>query len=337
MKRTGDFEDSKMIHTATLTVGPQQPSAYKVTSRLKRWLRRPIDYKLKSISRKIKEASHFAFSAAPFRQIYFDMAPCDGLLICNGFHETFVVAASDRSIGRRVYTKRDPFDFDKVQTVVGLLGPNHKRMLLVDIGANIGTICIPAVKRGLFQRAIAIEPEPRNHSLLLANVALNGLHNKITAHNVALGQKDDQSLILELCRDNHGDHRIAIDSRVPQFNDSTRDTVEVKSETFNKLLKEVDPKATLIWIDTQGFEGYVLSGASNALNNRTPICIEFWPYGMARCGSYSLLKDALISSGYRSFVNLKQPGAPIPISCRALDSLYTSLGEQGDFTDLLVI
>ncbi len=33
---------------------------------------------------------------------------------------------------------------------------------LIDIGANIGTICIPAVKCGLFDRAIAIEPEPLN-------------------------------------------------------------------------------------------------------------------------------------------------------------------------------
>lgn len=325
-----------MVHRAILALQPQQPPSYKIGNRLKVWLRKPLSYRLKSIYRKIKAALSFFFSGALFRQISFDTAPSDGLLICNGRLETFIVAASDKSIGRRVFTKRDPFDFDKVHTVIGLLGDNHKRMLLVDIGANIGTICIPAIKRRLFQRAIAIEPEPRNHSLLLANVAINGLNNNIIAHNVALGQKDDESLILELCRDNHGNHRIRIDGSKALFNDSIRDTIEVKSETFNKLIKEVDPRATLIWIDTQGFEGYVLSGASNALNSHTPICVEFWPYGMARSKSYSLLKDALIGSRYRSFFNLKESSNPIPLSYEALDRLYDRLGEQGDFTDLLV-
>jgi FkbM family methyltransferase len=326
-----------MSHTANLVAPPQHPSAYKITNRLGVWLKRPLNYQLHSLYRKIQAAWSFAFSGALFRQLLFDAAASDRLLVSKGSHETFVVAASDKSIGRRVFTKKDPFDFDKVQTVVGLLGPNHKRMLLVDVGANIGTICIPAIKRGLFQKAIAIEPEPRNHSLLLANIAINGLYNNIAVHNVAFGQKDNESLILELCCDNHGDHRIRTNSGTALFkDDSARDTVEVKSETFNKVIKEVDPRATLIWIDTQGFEGYVLSGASNALDSQTPLCIEFWPYGMARTGSYSLLKDALISSRYRFFRNLKGPSTTMAMSAEALDVLYFTLGEQGDFTDLLV-
>ena len=35
-----------------------------------------------------------------------------------------------------------------------------------DIGANIGVISIPAVKRGLIKKAYAVEPEPQNYNLL---------------------------------------------------------------------------------------------------------------------------------------------------------------------------
>ena len=36
----------------------------------------------------------------------------------------------------------------------------------LDIGANIGVICIPAVKRGLVESANAVEPERKNFELL---------------------------------------------------------------------------------------------------------------------------------------------------------------------------
>ena len=277
------------------------------------------------------------FNYKILRRILFDIAEPDSLLISNGRIETFIVAASDKAIGGSVFINREPYDFDKVKAVVGLLDPNHKRTLLIDIGANIGTICVPAVKRGLFQRAIAIEPEPRNYSLLVANISINRLCDRIVPHNVALGQNNEESLTFELSADNFGDHRIRTNNNPGLFNEITRKTIEVKSETFNKVICDVDSSTTLIWIDTQGFEGYVLSGASNALNNQTPICLEFWPYGMARSGCYSLLKEALVNNGYKIFYNLEGSSTPVPLSSQTLDDLYNRLGEQGTYTDLLVM
>ena len=47
--------------------------------------------------------------------------------------------------------------------------------IFLDIGANIGVICIPAVSRGLVEEAIAIEPESENFKLLKLNISLNNL------------------------------------------------------------------------------------------------------------------------------------------------------------------
>ena len=69
---------------------------------------------------------------------------------------------------------------------------------MVDVGANIGPICIPAVTRGYVQQAVAVEPNPDNCRLLRVNVALNGLHNKIAVEECALAPVGMMSLPLEL-------------------------------------------------------------------------------------------------------------------------------------------
>jgi len=297
---------------------------------------RAVYTRLIRVFRKILPARFF--ETRFFRKVFFNCADPGSLLISNGLNETFVIAASDKVIGKEVFIGREPYDFEKIETALKLLG-DHKRTLMIDVGANIGTICIPAVKRGLFQRAVAIEPEPLNYSLLVANISINQLGDKIITHNIALGEKDDQSLIFELSEDNYGDHRIRVGSDSGLFNEDGRKIIRVKSETLNKIMGEGDASAnaTLIWMDTQGFEGYVLSGASKALEQKTPICLEFWPYGMARSKCYSRLKDALTSNGYRFFYNLDNKAYATPLTSQSLDSLYNELGEGGSFSDLLVV
>ena len=52
------------------------------------------------------------------------------------------------------------------------------------------------------------------------------------------------------------------------------------------LIPSFDPRRTMIWMDTQGFEGHILAGARNALAARTPMVLEFWTFAMNRAGSF---------------------------------------------------
>jgi FkbM family methyltransferase len=273
-----------------------------------------------------------------FRKMAFDTA-APGTVLIAGKNERFVVSTSDKIIGRRIYVDNEPYDFDKMQTVLRILGNDRPRTLLVDVGANIGTICIPAVKRGLFQRAIAIEPEPRNFALLLANIHINWLADKITPQNFALGAKDGDQVVFELSGSNFGDHRVRTTTDSPSLQgEAERSTITVRSESFDAVAKDIDPNETVIWLDTQGFEGHILSGAKNALRSRTPICLEFWPYGLDRSNCYPLLKDALIQNDYSQFYDL--PGGiikPVPLTSDSLDGLRRRIGDTGDFTDILVV
>ena len=277
------------------------------------------------------------FTCKLVRRIIFDTTKPNTLLLSTGCPEALLVSASDKVIGRYTYVNREPYDFDKVQQALSILGNARPKMQLIDIGANIGTICIPAVKRGAFQKAIAIEPEPRNYSLLLANIHINGLGDKIVAHNFALGQKDDEKLLFELSNDNFGDHRVRTGSGFGLDHELNREVITVASDTFDKIIKQIDPKESLIWIDTQGFEGQVLSGARNALSVQTPVCFEFWPNGMKRSNSYRLLKEALILAGYTVFYDLNGNPFPVPITSSSFDDLYERLRNRDAFTELLVL
>ena len=95
------------------------------------------------------QARYGTFEQRQARQRY---ALCD-------HKEPFVVDTKDGIIGRVLFETGE-FDFGKFETAHRLICERRGKApaLLVDIGANIGTICIPAISRGLVQSAIAIEP-----------------------------------------------------------------------------------------------------------------------------------------------------------------------------------
>lgn len=65
----------------------------------------------------------------------------------------------------------------------------------------------------------------------------------------------------------------------------------------------------------------MLAGTSKAISNKTPLVIEFWPYGMLRAKSYMQLKKALLSGGYTKFYQLDGEIRETEISDSTLDAL----------------
>jgi FkbM family methyltransferase len=251
--------------------------------------------------------------------------------------EKFIVITSDQALSRPVFVYGN-YEFGKFEKVVSLLKSRGFMLgTLVDVGANIGTICIAAVKRGYASRAIAIEPESKNYRALVSNIYLNDLADKIVPFNLALGDTHDQTLTLELSTENSGDHRIRVSSEEGISAEEKRQTVVVRSDTFDSAVPKVD-KTYLIWMDTQGYEGTILQGARNALASRVPMVVEFWPYGMKRANSYAALRAAV--TGYSQYYDLSErEPRPVDMSDSALDSLYQRLEEKGinKFTDILLV
>ena len=270
-----------------------------------------------------------------YRKALFDSAPEGSILLSTTGHETYLVSAGDKVIGRRVFIKGS-FEFENFETAISLLSNDFQRKLLIDVGANIGVVCIPAIKRQIFQSAIAIEPEPFNYSLLASNIHLNNLGDRITPHNCALGSRDGQELRFELSQSNYGDHRVRSIEEPGLYGEEKRRTIKVKSETFDSLIADIQRNEALIWMDAQGYEGIILAGATKALEKKIPLVIEFWPYGMKRVGAYAAVKKAILGAGYEIFHDLNATLEPQQVSEASLDALFNRLGISGNYADLLI-
>ncbi len=214
--------------------------------------------------------------------------------------EQFIVHTND-PVGENIFLYGE-YDFQKLELALRLLGLSNIETL-VDVGANIGSICIPAVARGFAEQSVAIEPEPTNFLMLTANIELNSLQHKVRLHQNAVGPVDNQSIRLELSSENFGDHRITPTVGTPRERDSTT----VTSMTLDTLVPNLNPLTDLIFMDVQGFEKFVLDGATNAIQSRVPIVMEYFPEGIQEhCSLDDLLSVIQPYSGYYD-LNLPVP------------------------------
>jgi FkbM family methyltransferase len=188
----------------------------------------------------------------------------------------------------------------------GLVG-KPGRDVLVDVGANLGMICIAMLKRGYFREAIAIEPDPRNFALLTRNIEQNGLEGRIRALPFAVSD-ESADVEFELSDVNFGDHRVRAEgsSEPAQMGEEARSVVSVPARCLDDLLR-VEAGADLrtiglVWTDIQGHEGRLFRGARDTLAQGVPLISEFWPYGIRRSGLERDTYAEVVRSVFERFV-----------------------------------
>jgi len=259
----------------------------------------------------------------------------------NKYGEKFGLFSNDNIISKEIFVNEE-FDLKKLIKTLNFLNKKYKIKNLYDVGANIGSICIPAVKRNLVETAFAIEPVSKNFKLLRINIILNNLEKKIKPLNFALSAEDDQNLDMELASENSGDHRIRLNKSDSNLYDEEKRKIEqVKTKKFDTLFQNLSGDSDLVWIDTQGFEPVILSGAQNLLKSKTPIVVEFWPYGLKRNNLWEQMRITLEMFNYFSDlseekINLKK------VNKENLDELFYGWEDEKKsqhalFTDLLLI
>lgn len=258
----------------------------------------------------------------------------------NKYNEKFLLFTKDKVISKETFVTGE-FDLIKLKRTLDFLNKKKNIINLYDIGANIGTICIPAVKRNYIKNAFAVEPEIKNFEMLKFNIILNNLEDKIKTFNYALSSTDQQNLKMEISNDNFGDHRIRLQEISDNlYGEKDRELLEVKSTTFDKLFKNIDRDKDLVWIDTQGFEPLILEGALNLINSKAPLVIEFWPYALKRNNLWNSMEK--IIKKYDYFIDLSNEQM-IPEDLKVnLNKLFTSWDEEKPnkpalFTDLLLL
>ena len=245
--------------------------------------------------------------------------------------ESFVVH-SHETISKQIFIDGS-FDFIDFEKTISIIKELNSLNTLVDIGANIGSICIPALTRNYFKNAIIIEPEIKNFRLLMANVYLNELEKRVIAYNIALTNRDGDILYLKKDDkwDNRGDFRI-VENALNDNQSTNKNIAKVKGETLDKIAPDLKKENSLIWMDVQGYEGVVLKGANGCIKKKIPIVLEFSPDLMKNYDSFNNLK--LLLPHYSILYNLKEKKPyPIKLTEAKLNELFNNL----DYTNLLFI
>lgn len=262
----------------------------------------------------------------------------------------FTVYTADQVVGRQLYIHRE-FESAWVEAALRFLRasarlPVQGQGTVVDIGANLGVISIGMLRQKEFAKAIAIEADPANYSLLVHNARQNKLDaSRYLCVPCAVSDQLGE-LEFELSENNFGDHRVrratpqlAGAASSDRFQESLRNTIRVKAIPLDDLLAELPRAMTqdiaLLWIDTQGHEGCIFRGGRELFHRNVPVACEIWPYGILRSG---LCLDAfceLAREFWSSYWVLRGGRTFVRYGIAELPSLLDELGSDGNFDNVL--
>lgn len=262
----------------------------------------------------------------------------------------FAVKTYDRAVARMTFVDGPPErDFMRstahLLRSLGFLAEEGVDTFL-EVGANIGTATVLAMRENGFSRAECFEPLPENAELLKRNLALNGLSDRANVHQIALSDADG-TVEFEISPDNSGDGRVRFGSEPGYFGEDARSVVKVDTkplDTFIELGIVNLERIGLAWIDAQGSEGRIFAGAGRLLASSVPVVVEFWPYGIDRAGGRGLFAEA-VSSHYETIMDLSDPEDPKSYDASEISALFELYSRPGFFdpaaahasTDLLLL
>ena len=198
----------------------------------------------------------------------------DGVLCLVPFqdHKVFVDPRDDRI----AYTllSGEEWERDSFEAAISMAASKSAfspDSVFVDVGANIGLLTIYAMLSGRFAKAVAIEPDAWNRSILQQNLEINGLSDVVTVLDKAVSSKKG-TMTFHRDQMNLGAHSLE-----PGFTTSPGDADVIEVDTLDSLLRQIDvPPDTIgfVKIDVEGPELSVLKGMPDILANSPSLMVE---------------------------------------------------------------
>ncbi len=218
------------------------------------------------------------------------------------------------------------FDYSILTKAIKLLGKKHSKSTLVNIGAHIGSTCIPAIKENKFKNSIAFEPTKKTFKLLQSNIFLNEVDDKIRAYNLAISNKK-ANLYLAIKRGNIGGNYISKNKQ--------KNTEIVKSDILDNYTYNLNKNNSLIFIDAEGHEPNIFLGAKKTIKKKIPIVFEFYPSLLDK----NWIKNFdLVFKNYKFFYDLRGKNKKEKFNKKNLIALISKVNSiEGEHTDLLII
>jgi FkbM family methyltransferase len=266
------------------------------------------------------------------REAFFDSARewTPYLSVSTGAGDLFFVRTNDAGVSRRVFSRFGHKDDKILRRAVGFLDDLSVQRpadpVFLEIGANIGTATVSALRRRGFAAAVALEPSPQNHLLLRLNLVANGLEGRVRTIEAAASDQPGE-LTFDVSHHNSGTHRVPRPGRGPLGDD----VITVQAVTLDGLVDQgvVDPaRVGLIWVDAAGHEAHVLRGGTSVVQAGIPMVLAIkhgWPETVAGV-------VRVLSEHYTDFAELRHLHTVHPVT-----ELERVLGSLSTSTDIVVM
>ncbi|MBZ5858003.1 FkbM family methyltransferase [Flavihumibacter profundi] len=207
---------------------------------------------------------------------------------------SFLIPNLKENIGFE-YFVNGVYEEETIKEIESLL-PNNG--VLLDIGANIGTIAIPICKRNPSITCFCIEASPFVFEYLQKNIEFNKLEN-IAAFNLAIHQENDQYLPFTTPKEKFGKG-----SYSTAFAGKTQD---IRTITIDRLVNDlIKKRPDLIKVDVEGFEFLAFAGGKELLKKEDAPVIYFEFVDWAEIKNAKLLpgqaQQLLLDFGYQLFI-----------------------------------
>lgn len=172
---------------------------------------------------------------------------------------------------------------------------NVHNPVIVDVGASTGSFSLlPLLHKCT---VVAFEPNPAAYDVLVANINLNDLGDRVHAHRVALSDVEGRG-VLQVAED--ATHAALCTLGTSRYTDTRWNELEVVRRTLDSYnLQRVD----FLKVDVEGAELMVLRGAEETIRRCKPaILVEYQALNTRQCGYGPEDIAALLQSwGYDHF------------------------------------
>ena len=216
-----------------------------------------------------------------FFQIFFRLMK--GEYLYNWFEDCFfLVSPGETGLTGNLYLGLHEFE-----DMGFLLHYLNKKDLFVDVGANVGSYTLLA---GMIKKSetISFEPIPTTYKKLERNIYLNSSGKKITLLNVGLS---NESGVLNFTNFLNTTNKV-----VDEYHQSS---IKVNVDSLDNY----NLKPTVIKIDVEGYEEFVLKGAMNTLENKNlrVLIIELNESGIVYGNDDQTIYNFICSFGFNSY------------------------------------
>lgn len=166
--------------------------------------------------------------------------------------------------------------------------------VLIDIGANIGSIALPVCRQRKDVHVVCIEGSPRVFGYLEKNVSLNGVKNCLLFNNIISDKSGD------LINFYSPDELFGKGSMAPVFTDQAE---QVNSVTLDGIVELASlQRVDFIKIDIEGFEYFAFKGGKKLLSSpgAPDILFEFLDWAESKSAGVApgAAQQILLESGY---------------------------------------